>query len=108
MKKVLLIMVIVLIPTITLAENPDSRPSLSLGIGSRTISDANKPFNVGALFDAETFNLWGQLKVPRTENITIHVEFMMQSMIDSQESLNYRAVDIGIGVTFYIGQSINK
>lgn len=109
MKKVLIVMVAVLIPAMTMAENPDSRPSITIGISSRTISNDSEPIPLGLYFDPETVDYSFKLTLPSMKDVTLHTYFTIQNALyDRTEISNYRTLDFGVAVTFYIGGSINK
>jgi len=109
MKKTLVFMAVMLIPAITLAENPDSRPSITIGINSRTISTDSEPVLLGLYFDPETIDYSFKLTLPSTKDVTLHTYFAIQNALYDRTKIgSYRTLDFGVAVTFYIGESINK
>ena len=109
MTKALLIIVVVLIPALILAKNPDSRPSITVGINSRTISTDSEPALFGMHIDPESIDYLFKLTLPSTKDVTLHAYFTIQdALYDRTEVGNYRTLDFGVAVTFYIGESINK
>ena len=115
MKKALIIMVVVLIPAITLAENPDSRPSITLGFSGALASLERETGGKNQDGEGEDIRFGASIKWPISENATINFGLGLNAgNNDWKENIfyyrsmsEYRSFNFGFNVTFYIGKSIN-
>ena len=125
MKKALLIIVVVLIPAITLAQNPDSRLSITLygGINPGSWNLEYRSPGMSTLkddFDVESSDFGIEFRWPQTQDITfiLNVRHERQSYERSWASIfgdnnlqsehNFTSTGFHVALRFYIGKSINK
>jgi len=108
--------VFVLIPAMTLAENPDSRPSITLGLSGGL---ASLDYEMGVADqdgDAEQIDLSAGLKLPVSENATLNFALAFaagntewkENFFYYRSKTDHQRFSFGFSATFYIGQSINK
>jgi len=126
MKKALLVLIVVLIPAMTLAENPDSRPSIYLSIGGNLLSGKRSfklPAEIGESYrkytqdqNGEAIGIKSILTWPVSANSTLVCNISYQRIrftenpteIYSEIDDDLRRFSFEFGMRFYIGQSINK
>lgn len=108
MKKALVFVAVLLIPAMTPAENPDSRPSISFGMNGQTVSISDQPLRMSDIFNVDNLGYWANFKFPSSQNITFQVKFSFQNSDIKWSAEKYRIVDMGFAFTFYIGESVNK
>lgn len=119
MKKVLpaaVIMVILLIPAMTLAENPDSRPSISFAIGGDLASGKSSRLGFNQPHDGKHFYFAGSMQLPVSEDVTLKFGLGFATGVTEWErttffydqTTDYNRFGFDFGLTFYIGDSINE
>ena len=119
MKKALLttvIMVVMLIPAMTMAENPDSRPSISFAIGGDLSSGRTSYRGFNQPHDGKHFNFSGSMQLPVSEDVTLKFGLGIATGVTDWERTNrfydqntdYTQFRLNFRVTFYIGDSINE
>ena len=116
MKTLTIILMFCALPILAAAENPDSRPSISLGIGGNTMSGDFSMRGISQDRNGSLFQLSGGFKIPVSPDITIWGGLgYSDGKHESEENMfYYRSVSNSVylsfnaGITFYIGKSINK
>ena len=119
MKKALLttvIIVVMLIPTMTIAENPDSRLSVSFAIGGDLASGRTSYRGFNQDNDGQHFGFSGKLVLPVSNDVTLGFwlgfatgETKWERTVRFYEQISsYNRFGFDFKVTFYIGDSINK
>jgi len=116
MKKALIIMVVMLIPAMTLAENPDSRPSITVGLSGGMSTLDHEVIGLNQDGDDEYIGFGAGLKWPVSKNATINfsgrfhtgnTEWKMYYLAPPSK-VDYNGFKFNFSVTLYIGKSINK
>lgn len=110
MKVTLTSMVMVLLmTTIIMAENPDSRTSISFGIATYTNPTKTSSGLLGMYFNPEKFEYWSKFTMPSNENLTLHLDLNIRQISDNFLQVEpYPVLNIGVSFTYYLGNSINK
>lgn len=116
MKKALLIIVVVLIPAMTLAENPDSRPSISFALGGDLASGKSSIQGLNQDADGKHFAFSGGLTLPVSTDVTLSfglgfatgVTEWEENIFFYKQTSDYNRFGFSFEVKFYIGESINK
>lgn len=116
MKKALLIVVIMLIPAMTLAENPDSRPSISFAIGGDMVSGKSSIRGFNQEHDGQNFGFSGRMSLPVSSDVTLlfGLQFRTgeteweENIFFREQTTDYTGFGFKFRVKFYIGDSINK
>jgi len=115
MEKALLIMVVMLIPAMTFAENPDSRPSISFAIGGDLASGRTSYRGFNQPLDGKDFYLAGSMQLPVSEDVTLKFGLNFATAVTEWErtqrfydqNTDYTQFGFRFEVKFYIGESIN-
>jgi len=116
MKKALAIIVVMLIPTMTMAENPDSRPSINFAIGGDLASGRTSYRGFNQPLDGKDFYFSGGLSLPVSTDVTLKFKLGFATGVTDWErterfydqNTDYTSFGFDFKVTFYIGDSINK
>jgi len=111
------ILAILCLASVSNAENPDSRPSISFGLNGAS-GDAETEISGVNVQNADLgqFSFASTLKWPMNENATIAFALgYSKSNTEWNESVYYLAsktkssgISFGFGLTFYFGESVNK
>lgn len=117
MKTLAIVLTIILLPVLSVAENPDSRPSIQFNIGG---SGGSGHMEVAGLtlqkYDRTSFQFSGGLTVPISVDATIllggeygkyNTEWGETFLLYGQE-FKGSAFSFTVGFRFYVGGSINK
>ncbi len=116
MKKLAIVLTIILLPILSVAENPDSRPSISFGIGGYTSSGEYSFRGFNQDLTGRNFQFSFGSRIPVSQDVTIWGGFAYNdSRSEGKENLFYyqsisnrNALSASLGITLYIGESINK
>lgn len=116
MKTLTIILLICTLPVLAAAENPDSRPSISFGIGGNKMTGDYSYRGIDQDRNGSLFSLSSGFRVPVAQDITIWGGLgYSDGKHESEENFfYYRSVSnstyvtFNAGITFYIGESINK
>ena len=116
MKTMLIILAICALPILSAAENPDSRPSISIGISGNKMTGDYSYRGFDQDRNGSIFSLSGGFNIPVSLDVTIWGGLgYSDGKHESEENLfYYRSVSNSVyvsfnaGITFYIGESINK
>ena len=110
------IMVVMLTPAMTLAENPDSRPSISFAIGGDLASGRTSYRGFNQPLDGKHFNFAGSMMLPVSEDVTLKFGLGFTAGVTEWErtarfydqNTDYTQFGFKFEVKFYIGESINE
>ena len=116
MKTLTIILMICALPILASAENPDSRTSISIGISGNKMDGDYSYRGFDQDRNGSFFQLSGGFKIPVSPDVTIWGGLgYSDGKHESEENLfYYRSVSNSVyvsfnaGITFYIGESINK
>lgn len=116
MKTLTIILVLCILPILAVAENPNSRPSISVGIGgygswgeysfrgiTRDLTGRNIQFSVSSKIPvSQDITLWGGFEFGDSRSVAKANRFYYKSSTDRNSFSG------GVGITVYIGKSINR
>lgn len=116
MKKAIVLVAILLVPAITLAENPDSRPSIFFGLGGDLRSGKSSKLGFNQDHDGQDIGFGASMRWPASENVTFQFGLGFstgktrweENIFYYAQTTDYTRFDFSFGIRFYIGQSINK
>lgn len=116
MKTLTIILILCALPILAAAENPDSRPSISIGISGNKMTGDFSYRGIDQDRNGSIFSLNGGFKIPVSLDVTIWGGLgYSDGKHESEENFFYYRsgsnsvyVSFNAGITFYIGKSINK
>ena len=117
MKALAIVLTIILLPVFSVAENPDSRPSIYFGLEGATGDGHQEIAGITVQkADLGQYQLSGGLTWPVNENTTLFLSSgYTKTNTEWKESIYFigqefksTGLSFGVGVKLYIGKSINK
>lgn len=113
---ILTLMAILCLAVVVHADNPDSRPSVSIGVGGSSSTGDYEVLGRSQDLEAKEVDFGLGMKFPISENATIWGNFSYYDRNSKGEEnfYFYKSVtewttsSFNIGITIYIGDSINK
>jgi len=97
-------------------ENPDSRPSISFAIAGKMASGKTSVQGFNQDHDGQDFGFSSNVSLPVSLDVTLRFGFgfstgeteWKQNNFFYEQTSDYNQFGFSFGVTFYIGQTINK
>lgn len=117
MKTLVIVLTIILLPVLSVAENPDSRTSIQFNIGGGSRSGHMDVAGITLQkYEGSDFRFSGGLTVPISVDATIllggaygkHNTDWKETFLLLGQEFKGTAFSFSVGFRFYIGKSINK
>lgn len=116
MKALAIVLTIILLPVLSVAENPDSRPSISIGVGGYSSWGSYSRMGLDQDQSGRNFSFGFGLRVPISQDATFWGAFGYDDARSEGEanffyyqSISHRNyVSFSLGITLYFGTSVNK